>query len=105
MVNQNFTVVRGNNLQFRINFIEAETLPDDINLICKDKSCSKNLTFKLELGDGITKVEDEDSYDFYVSPLTTSKLQLLNYIYQVNVVYGSDKDTIVEGKLIITPEL
>ena len=105
MVNQNFTVVRGNSLQFRVNFTDIETLPDNISLICKNKSSDTTTIFSLELEEGITKVDDEDSYDFYVSPDITSELQLLNYIYQINVTFGIDPITIVEGKLIITPEL
>lgn len=105
MVNKNFTITRGNSLQFRVNFVDAEALPDDINLILKDKSTDTKEVLKLELDDGITKVEDLDSYDFYIAASDTEDLQLLNYIYQISVTYGSDIDTIVEGKLIITPEL
>ena len=105
MVNKNFTITRGNSLQFRVNFVDAEALPDEINLILKDKSTDIAEVLKLDLNDGITKVEDKDSYDFYIAATDTEDLQLLNYIYQINAIYGSDVDTIVEGKLIITPEL
>lgn len=105
MVNKNFTVVRGNSLQFRLNFVDADSLPETINLILKNKSSDSESILELELNDGITKVENMDSYDFYISPSDTAELELLNYIYQINISYGSDVDTIVEGKLIITPEL
>ena len=105
MVNKNFTIVRGNSLQFRVNFVDADSLPDQINFILKDKSSDTTEVLKLELDDGITKVEDQDSYDFYIPASDTEDLELLNYIYQISVTYGSDYDTIVEGKLIITPEL
>lgn len=105
MVNQNFVLTRGNSLQFRLNFVDAETLPDNLYFILKNKSSDTQSILQLELDDGITKVEDEDSYDFYLPPSGTDDLQLLNYIYQISMVNGSDYDTIVEGKLIITPEL
>ena len=105
MVNKNFTLTRGNSLQFRVNFVDAESLPEQINFILKNKSSDTDEVLKLELDDGITKVEDMDSYDFYIPASSTDELELLNYIYQISVVYGSDYDTIVEGKLIITPEL
>ena len=105
MVNKNFTIVRGNSLQFRVNFVNADTLPEDINFILKNKSSDSTKIAELKLNEGIYKVEDEDSYDFYLEGSTTQDLELLNYIYQISVTYGSDVDTIVEGKLMITPEL
>ena len=105
MVNQNFVLTRGNSLQFRLNFVDAETLPDNLYFILKNKSSDTQSILQLELDDGITKVEDEDSYDFYIPASDTNDLQLLNYIYQISMVNGSDYDTIVEGKIIITPEL
>lgn len=105
MVNQNFTLPRGNSLQFRLNFVDAESLPDNLYFILKNKSSDSTAILQLELDDGITKVEDVDSYDFYIPASSTENLQLLNYIYQISMQTGSDYETIVEGKLIITPEL
>lgn len=105
MVNQNFTLPRGNSLQFRLNFVDAETLPDNLYFMVKNKSNDSVSVMVLDLGNGVTKVEDMDSYDFYISATSTENLQLLNYIYQILMKTGSDYETIVEGKLIITPEL
>lgn len=105
MVNKNFTIVRGNSLQFRINFVDAESLPDEIYFILKNKSSDTDSILQLKIDDGITKVEDMDSYDVYIAASDTEDLELLNYIYQIAVEYGSDFETVVEGKLIITPEL
>lgn len=105
MVNQNFTLTRGDALQFRINFIDADALPDDIYFALKNKSSDTTVILQLHLGDGITKVDDQDSYDVYIPSDSTAGLELLNYIYQISTVYGSDYDTIVEGKLVITPEV
>lgn len=105
MVNQNFTVTRGNALQFRINFVDATALPDNIYLNVKDKSSDTTSVLQLQLNDGIEKVEDIDSYDVFIPSMDTEDLELLNYIYQISTVYGSDYETIVEGKLVITPEV
>lgn len=105
MVYQNFTVTRGNALQFRINFVDAITLPDNIYLNVKDKSSDTTSVLQLHLNDGIEKVQDMDSYDVFIPSLDTEDLQLLNYIYQISTLYGSDYETIVEGKLVITPEV
>ena len=105
MVNKNFTVVRGNSLQFRLNFINVTSLPEQIILILKNKSSDVDPVLQLALNDGITKVTGKNSYDFYITAADTSDLELLNYIYQIIMINGSDVNTIVEGKLIITPEL
>ena len=105
MVNQNFTVVRGDALQFRINFVDATALPDNIYLNVKDKSSDTTSVLQLQLNDGIEKVEDQDSYDVFIPSMDTEEMQLLNYIYQVSTLYGSDYETIIEGKLVITPEV
>ena len=105
MINQNFTVVRGDSLQFRLNFIDTETEPDDLFFTVKDKSSDTTAVLQKRLDDGIEKVEDEISYDFYLEHTDTEDLKLNNYIYQILALYGSDYETLVEGKLIITPEV
>lgn len=105
MVYQNFTLVRGNALQFRINFIDAESLPDNIYLNVKDKSSDSTSVLQLEINDGIEKVENMDSYDVFIPSFDSEGLELLNYVYQVGTLYGSDYETIIEGKLVITPEV
>ena len=105
MIYQNFIVTRGNALQFRLNFIDVEFLPDNIYLGVKDKSSDTTSVLQLQLNDGIEKVEDMDSYDVFIPSMDTEDLQLLNYIYQISTLYGSDYETIVEGKLVITPEV
>ena len=105
MISQNFTVVRGDSLQFRLNFIDTETEPDDLFFTVKDKSSDTTVVLQKRLDDGIEKVEDEISYDFYLEHNDTKDLKLNNYIYQILALYGSDYETLVEGKLIITPEV
>ena len=95
MVNQNFVLTRGNSLQFRLNFVDAEALPDNLYFILKNKSSDSTAILQLELDNGITKVEDVDSYDFYIPAESTEDLELLNYIYQIAILTGSDYDTIV----------
>ena len=105
MINQNFTVVRGDSLQFRLNFIDTETEPDDLFFTVKDKSSDTTVVLQKRLDDGIKKVTGQISYDFYLEHSNTKDLKLNNYIYQILALYGSDYETLVEGKLIITPEV
>lgn len=105
MLNQNFTIVRGNSLQFKLNILDSTALPDNIYLQVKNKSSDTTSVIMLELNHGITKVEDENSYLVYLDASTTVELELLNYIYQISLLFGSDYETVVEGKLVITPEV
>lgn len=105
MVNQNFTVTRGDSLEFRINFLNAEVMPDNIIMTVKNKSSDTTFVLQLRLNKGITRVRGEQAYDVYIPSASTSELELLNYIYQITTMYGRDYETIVEGKLIITPEV
>ena len=105
MLNQNFTLVRGNSLQFKLNILDSELLPDNIYLQVKNKSSDTTSVMMLELDNGITKIEDENSYMVYIEASESAKLELLNYIYQISLLFGSDYETVVEGKLIITPEV
>ena len=105
MLNQNFTLVRGNSLQFKLNILDSELLPDNIYLQVKNKSSDTTSVMMLELNNGITKIEDENSYMVYIEASESAKLELLNYIYQISLLFGSDYETVVEGKLIITPEV
>ena len=105
MVNKNFTITRGNTLQFRLNFINGDIVPTELKFILKNKSSDSESVFELSLGNGIIKVPDMYSYDFYIPASYTENLELLNYIYQIEMRYDQDCATLVEGKLIITPEL
>ena len=105
MLNQNFTLVRGNSLQFKLNILDSETIPDNIYLQVKNKSSDTTSVMMLEFNNGITKIEDENSYTVYIEASETAKLELLNYIYQISFLFGNDYETVVEGKLIITPEV
>ena len=105
MLNQNFTLVRGNSLQFKLNILDSEILPDNIYLQVKNKSSDTTSVMMLELGKGITKVYGENSYLVYIEAADTIELELLNYIYQISLLYGADYETVVEGKIVITPEV
>ena len=105
MLNQNFTLVRGNSLQFKLNILDSTDLPDNIYLQVKNKSSDTTSVMMLELDNGITKVPNENSYIVYIQASDTTPLELLNYIYQISFLYGADYETVVEGKLIITPEV
>ena len=106
MTNQNFTLPKGDSLTFTITLVDAESAPDNIFLTIKKNSQDKTPVIQKYIGNGITPLEDSENiaYDVYISSLETGELELLNYVYGIKLIYGSEENTEVEGKFIITPE-
>ena len=107
MVNHNFTLTRGDSLSFNITFEDAEIAPDNIIFTVKDNVNSTSAVITKSLSAGtITRTTDEGFvYNIYLPYTDTDDLKYLNYIYQIEVIFGADHETCVEGKLIITPEV
>lgn len=106
MINQNFTLTKGDSLSFTITIEDTEIAPDDISFIVKDNINSNTEIIKKILNDGITRTEDEGYvYEIFIPYTDTEDLKLLNYIYQIELTFGADRETVCEGKFIITPEV
>lgn len=106
MINQNFTLTKGDSLSFTITIEDTEIAPDDITFIVKDNINSNTEIIKKILDEGITRTEDEGYvYEVYIPYTDTEDLKLLNYIYQIELTFGADRETVCEGKFIITPEV
>lgn len=106
MINKNFTLPKGDSLNFTITLVDAETAPDNIYLTVKKNSQDKKPILQKYIGNGITRTSDTDkiAYDVYLPYTDTEDLELLNYSYAIKIIYGSEQNTEVEGKLVITPE-
>ena len=105
MINQNFTLPKGDSLTFKITLVDADSAPDNIYFTVKKNSQDSTLTLQKYIGNGITRTEDEGYvYEVYVAANESDKLELLNYIYGIKLIYGGEENTEVEGKLVITPE-
>lgn len=107
MINQNFTLTRGDSLEFTITLEDTEIAPDDIIFIVRDNvNSTVNVIKKSLVEQEIERIEYEGFvYKIYIPSTNTDDLKLLNYIYQIELVFGSVHDTVAEGKFIITPEL
>lgn len=105
MINQNFTLPKGDSLTFKITLVDADSAPENIYFTVKKNSQDSTLTLQKYIGNGITRTEDSGYvYEVYVPANESDKLELLNYIYGIKLVYGGEENTEVEGKLVITPE-
>lgn len=107
MTNQNFTLTKGDSLEFTITLEDTEIAPNDIIYIVKDNVNSPSPVISKSLSKGeIERTEDEGYvYKIYIPFSDTEDLKILNYIYQIELIFGSVHDTVAEGKFIITPEL
>ena len=105
MIYQNFTLPKGDSLTFKLTLVDADSAPDNIYFTVKKNSQDSALTLQKYIGNGITRTEDEGIvYEVYIPANETEKLELLNYAYGIKIVYGSEENTEVEGKIVITPE-
>ncbi len=106
MISQNFTLTKGDSLSFTITIEDSEIAPDDITFIVKENINSDIIIIKKILNGGITRTEDEGYvYEVFIPYTDTEDLKLLNYIYQIELTFGADRETVCEGKFIITPEV
>lgn len=107
MVFQNFTVIKGDSLTFTITFEDSQIAPDDIIFTVKDKVSDTTPVIQKKLSEGdITRTQDEGFvYSIYLPYTDTEDLKLLNYIHQIEVIFGADHETVAQGKIIITPEV
>ena len=106
MVNQNFTLTRGDSLTFTITFEDSEIAPDDIIFTIKENITDKQYIIQKTLtDDDITRTTDEGFvYAIYLPYTDTEDLKLLNYSHQIEVIFGADHENVAEGKIVITPE-
>ena len=107
MVNHNFTITKGDSLQFTITIEDTQVEPSDIIFTVKDESFDGEdvIHYSLLHGEINRKQEEGYVYSIYIPYYTSEKFKLLNYIYQIELVFGGDHETVAEGKLIVTPEL
>ena len=107
MITKNFTLTKGDSLEFTITNEDTEIAPDNIIFIVKDNVNSLTHVIKKTLiADEIERTDDEGYvYKIYIPSTDTDDLKILNYIYQIELIFGSVNETVAEGKFLITPEL
>ena len=107
MITKNFTLTKGDSLEFTITIEDTEIAPDDIIFIVKDNVNSTDAVIEKSLAnEEIERTDDEGFvYKIYIPSTDTDDLKILNYIYQIELIFGSVHETVAEGKFLITPEL
>lgn len=107
MISKNFTLTQGDSLEFTITIEDTEIAPDDIVFSVVDNINSEEPVIVKSLTEGgIEREGDEDYiYRVYIPYTDTDDLKILNYYYQISLLFGSVHETVAEGKFVITPEI
>lgn len=107
MISQNFTLTRGDTLEFTITIEDTQTEPDEITFTVVDSTVKKTPVIIKKLSEEeIVKTEDEGLvYRVFIETEDTDYLKLLNYYYQIELQFSDTVETVAEGKFVITPEV
>ena len=107
MINKNFTLTKGDSLEFTITIEDTEIAPSNIIFIVKDNvNSTAHVIKKTLIANEIERTDDEGYvYKIYIPSTDTDDLKILNYIYQIELIFGSVHETVAEGKFLIMPEL
>lgn len=106
MTIKNISYVRGNSYALTMTITGLHDLEiTKMYLTVKDSYIDEEPAFQLSLGNGITKVENEDyKYNILFNPDDTEELKVdYPYYYDIKIVVGSLKKTIVEGSFTLDP--
>lgn len=107
MISKNFTLTQGDSLEFTITIEDTQIAPDDIVFSVVDNVNSEEPVIVKSLAEGdIERTEDEGFvYHVYIPYTDTDDLKILNYYYQISLLFGAVHETVAEGKFVITPEV
>ena len=106
----NMEIVRGDNKSFKFqrkdkNGVVITTQPDEIYFTVKKDSTFSDALIQKSLKAGtITYDKPTQYYSFELTPSDTDNLSYGEYGYDIEIIVGGKKKTIVVGKLKVTEE-
>lgn len=102
-MDRDITVIKGNNLNFFVNFklAEGEAITDisEMYFSAKEKLTDEDYAFQLTLGHGIELQEDTTKFLVSVSHSISSGLDATNYYYDLTFVINGNVFTLMKGIL------
>ena len=96
---KNIIMDRGDTLSFTATFDNVETLDEATFAVKASKDAATDIV-SLEIGDGITKVED-GVYKIRLDPTDTAELAPGRYWYKFRVGIDDDVYTVLKGVLTL----
>lgn len=106
MTIKNISYVRGNSYALKMTIQGLDDLEiTKIYLTVKDSYVDEEPVFQLSLNNGITPIEGENyKYNILFTPENTEELKVYYpYYYDIKIVIGNLKKTIVEGTFTLEP--
>lgn len=100
----NIKMVRGDTLEFYVEFDDLESALSSASFTCRD-TWDGAVKFQATLNNGITVDSgDANVYDVHILPNKTSSLDWGTYVYDLQIGVGSDIYTLIKGKLYLTED-
>lgn len=108
MNNIEWTFFRGDTCEKMINISGWNKEIDQMYFTMKKEEKDKDIVLQKKLGNGITKVTDEEieSYLLVINATDTDDLLTdYGYVFDIEIVSGSIKRTIVKGTITLTTDI
>lgn len=96
---KNFILKKGDELSFKITFVNEVTI-DSMEFGVKKDYTDEEFVILKTIGNGITKL-DSKNYQVNVSSSEMETLDILSYVYDIRIRSGSMIRTPLSGKVII----
>ncbi|MBQ9301300.1 MAG: hypothetical protein IJ214_12415 [Clostridia bacterium] len=93
-----FTVTQANGTDAGLEF-------DEIYFTVKSTFQDKSFLFQKRLGNGTITREPDGSYAFVIRPEDTDGLRVAKYVFDIELVLGSEIKQTTVGELILTNEV
>jgi hypothetical protein len=71
----------------------------------RQKHSSKNTNVDINTENGGISLDDKGNINLFISASETENIYAKEYVYDLELVIGSEVTRIIEGKFIVTPEV
>ena len=106
-MDKNLKMVRGDTFSFGIEYDFDDESTQDLDTCyfsCKLNSDDDEYVFQKSIGDGISKVDD-NQYRVRIAPEDTQNIKTGKYYYDLQIGLNNDVFTIIKGVLTIEREI
>ena len=94
-------------LTYTIDSVPVDLTTYTARMQVREKHTSKTSMVDLstDVNGGITLGDDAGTIDIYISDEVTALLLAKDYVYDLELISGSNTYRLIEGKFIVTPEV
>ncbi len=102
---RDFTIIKGNNISFKVEFNDLESEVTGAYMSAKKKVNDTAYAFQVSLGNGISIIPDTNSYLVNVPTTLTKNLECGSYYYDLTFVIGTTVITLLNGIMTVNPNI